>query len=102
MQWNSILYLAVAAFISPACLASTLHNDPSDYIEMQRTLAKFLLMVDSHNYSLLDEVFDEVFTTNVTANFPIPSDPVQGLAALQNYLPHARTTPLSNIAMARN
>lgn len=91
MQWTNILYFAVAAFISPACLASTLHNDPSDYIEIQRTLAKFALAVDSHDYSLLDEVF----APNVTATLQIPSDPVQGLAAIQNYLLYALNNTIS-------
>ena len=54
----------------------------SAYIEIQQTLAKYPIAVDNKDYTMLSEVFtvDGIFEAD------LPTGPLEGLAAIENWL----------------
>lgn len=84
-------FLYAFAFLSAIPRTAALIVYDSTITEIQQTLAKFPLSVDSHDYGLLSQVFapDGAF------NAALPSGPFQGLATIQKWLAGALNNTVS-------
>ncbi len=80
--------LAAAAYPNPSSnpsapyLNSTSKTDVASHINIQQKLAQFEVFVDSKNYTMLSDVF----TPNATFDPGPPTDPLNGLTAIKNWL----------------
>ena len=70
---------------------SALRLYDSTHIETQQTLAKFPIAGDEKNYTLLSEVF----TSNGIFDADLPTGPLRGLVAIENWLLGALNDTLS-------
>lgn len=81
-MYLTLAFLFPLALASAPYLNSTSKTPVSGHVAIERTLAKWPSAVNSKNYTLLSDLF----TPNATLELQLPSGPVSGLAAIQNWL----------------